>query len=209
MKWTEWKQYKARQMTIIKSRQCAVLVPLVNIKGEQCLAFQVRSRKLDWQPGDICFPGGSLEVDDQTVAAGAIRETVEELGISESQIHLLGPLDYVVSPVGVTVWPVVACLDTSDFKLSREEVDHVFTVPLTWLLQHEPQQAVMQFGTRAVSPFPHDLLPQVAPDWREHGTYAVYLYRYGAYTIWGITAAIVKNFVERYQAIEFKDDKMV
>ncbi len=57
------------------------------------ILFEVRSNKLSQQPGEICFPGGRRE-HDETSMETSIRETCEELLISESNIKLYGPLDY-------------------------------------------------------------------------------------------------------------------
>ena len=46
------------------------------------------------QPGEICFPGGKVEQDDVDQNQCAIRETSEELGIRESDIENVMPLDY-------------------------------------------------------------------------------------------------------------------
>ena len=63
--------------------------------------FEVRSSKLGWQPGDVCFPGGRIDDGDDSALAAALRETNEELGVDPSHIHVWGPLDYMESPVGV------------------------------------------------------------------------------------------------------------
>ena len=42
----------------------AVLVPLVRREGRLGVLFEVRSTALTWQPGDICLPGGRIELDD-------------------------------------------------------------------------------------------------------------------------------------------------
>ena len=60
---------------ILRARNCeienesdylssAVLVPLVRKEGRLGVLFEVRSTALTWQPGDICFPGGRIELDD-------------------------------------------------------------------------------------------------------------------------------------------------
>ena len=43
------------------NRQAAVLLPLLTIRDETHILFQVRSMQLKSQPGDICFPGGRME----------------------------------------------------------------------------------------------------------------------------------------------------
>ena len=51
----------------------AVLVPLVRREGRLGVLFEVRSTALTWQPGDICFPGGRIELDDAGPEAAAVQ----------------------------------------------------------------------------------------------------------------------------------------
>ena len=79
----------------------AVAVPLLEIDGEDHILFTVRSQMLRRQPGEISFPGGHCESYDETGADTAIRECSEELGIQTHMIELVGPLDCLVSAIGV------------------------------------------------------------------------------------------------------------
>jgi 8-oxo-dGTP pyrophosphatase MutT (NUDIX family) len=47
-----------------KMKRSAVIIPLVEINGEINLLFEVRSKRLKSQPGDICFPGGQIEIGE-------------------------------------------------------------------------------------------------------------------------------------------------
>src|SRR5690554_3403553 len=78
-------------------KEYSVLIPLVEVKNETHVLFEVRSSKLRSQPGDICFPGGRIDLTDATEKDCAIRETTEELGIDRTSIVQVTPLDYVVS----------------------------------------------------------------------------------------------------------------
>ena len=59
----------------------AVLLPLVETKDGPGILFEARAQTLDWQPGDICFPGGGYECKDKNFAVTASREVQEELGL--------------------------------------------------------------------------------------------------------------------------------
>ena len=72
----------------------AVLVPLIDTK----------------QGGDVCFPGGRYECGDDSFAKTAVRETCEELGITEDKIELCGELDYLVTHMGPIIHPFVGRL---------------------------------------------------------------------------------------------------
>ncbi|VBB08844.1 Hypothetical protein LUCI_4125 [Lucifera butyrica] len=179
----------------------AVLLPLV-IQGEEpAVLFEIRSEKLHRQPGEICFPGGRIEKTDARPVAAALRETCEELGVCRQQIAVLGPLDYVVSPIGVLLYPFVGYIDNvQTIRPNQDEVGAVFTVPLHWLVAAEPLVAHMQMATKPQDDFPFDLLPDDYPkDWKIRTTYPLLFYQYGKYTIWGLTAKVLHNFLSLYK----------
>ena len=70
-----------------KDKVSAVMIPLIKKNDGYHILFEVRSNKLSQQPGEICFPGGRRE-HDETSMETSIRETCEELLISESNIKL-------------------------------------------------------------------------------------------------------------------------
>ena len=189
-----WPDRIVRQNTCMNTRACAVLVPIIYKDGEEQAVFEVRSSKLGWQPGDVCFPGGRIDDGDDSALEAALRETKEELGVDPSHIHVWGPLDYMESPVGVTVWPFAAYMDTDDFVLSRDEVDHTFTVPLSWFDEHEPEIGRVELATRPAPGFPKGLDISHQTGWKQRRTYNVKIYTYENYKIWGITAHILDNF---------------
>lgn len=193
---------------LLKNRSCeienesdflssAVLVPLVREKGRLGILFEVRSTGLSWQPGDICFPGGRIELDDANPLAAALRETTEELGVASEAVEVLGPLDYMISPIGVMLHPFAAYI--RDFSLVRpqtEEVAEVFVAPLEYLLAAEPLTAHMEVATRPLPDFPLDMVAaSYARDWKRRTTYPVLFYQYGGHVIWGLTARVLLGFL--------------
>src|SRR5690606_24875815 len=92
----------------------AVLLPLVQVEGEWCVLFEVRSSTMRSQPGDICFPGGRIDPADESPLFAALRETHEELGVKPETVEVLGPLSpYVASPSFV-VYPFVGIIDYNE-----------------------------------------------------------------------------------------------
>lgn len=86
-----------------KDKVSAVLIPLIKKNDGYHILFEVRSNKLSQQPGKS-VSGGRRERDETSMEA-SIRETCEELLISESNIKLYGPLDYFLSPAGLRIDP--------------------------------------------------------------------------------------------------------
>lgn len=119
----------------------AVLVPLVNRpQGLQVLLTQ-RSAHLPDHPGQISFPGGRVEPDDPTLAAAALRETAEEVGLPAAQVVVLGHLSEYETVTGFRVTPVVGWIEPP-LALAPDpvEVADVFEVPLAFLLDPANQQ---------------------------------------------------------------------
>src|SRR5262245_46288362 len=71
----------------------AVLVPRLAAAGEPSLLFTRRSQLLPHHQGQVAFPGGRQDADDPDLAATAVRETEEEIGLPRAEIRLLGPID--------------------------------------------------------------------------------------------------------------------
>ena len=175
----------------------AVLVPLVRREGRLGVLFEVRSTALTWQPGDICFPGGRIELDDAGSEAAAVRETREDLSLPDSAIEVIGPLNSMVSPIGVMIHPYAAFINNFDLiRPNHGEVSEVFVAPLDYLLAVEPLTAHMEVATRPLADFPLNLLPpSYARDWKRRTTYPVLFYQYGGHVIWGLTARVLYGFL--------------
>ena len=178
--------------------QSAVCIPLVQVDGEWHILFEVRSLTMRKQPGDISFPGGRIDPTDVSSMAAAVRETSEELGVNPEEIQIIGELSpYIVSPSFV-VYPFVATVDYDEIlhRYNKEEVEEVFTVPVTWLLDHEPYVHLIAMEPAPSADFPFEKIMNGAHyQWRSRMT-EEWFYEYGNYTIWGLTARILKHFIE-------------
>ena len=133
---------------IMKYLPSAVMLLLFNIDGEIHLLFTKRSENLLHQPGDTSFPGGRGE-NDETPLQTALRETQEELGISPDNITVLGCMDFVLTTFGVVIMPFigfVSDINVKDICFSTDEVDEIFTVPISFLKNTEPEIHYLYFS---------------------------------------------------------------
>ncbi|MBN2261238.1 MAG: CoA pyrophosphatase [Clostridiales bacterium] len=180
-----------------KNKVSAVLLPLITVDDEIHILFEVRSHKLNTQPGEICLPGGGKKEDGELPILSALRETMEELNILENQIEIYGGVDTIITPFNLIVHPFVGYLKITDLdsiKYSKDEVDHIFTVPLNFFTEKEPTIYDIKNNFDLPENFPYNKIPKgINYTWKE-GHYPVHFYEYNGYVIWGITARIVYNF---------------
>ena len=114
--------------------KAAVLIPLFLRNSSWNVLFTRRSQTVQDHKGQVSFPGGAFEWLDKDLEATALRETEEEIGISPEQIKILGRMNPFPSISNYLITPVVGLLEYPyKIKISVEEVDKVFTIPLNWL----------------------------------------------------------------------------
>ncbi len=189
----------------------AILVPLVEIEGEEHLLFEIRADHIR-QGGEVCFPGGHYDSrKDTSYLEAALRETHEELGIQPHSIKLIGQLDTLVSPRGIIVECFLGAIDIENLDellLDTEEVAEVFSVPVSWFVKNPPEvyhtrvetqsSYVDEQGKKKVLLPVEDLgLPARYKKNRSEWIRRVVVYRRDSHIIWGLTAAIVENLIDQ------------
>lgn len=179
----------------------SILVPIIELKGEPHLIFEIRSHLLRRQPGEICFPGGKKEYDE-TFKEAAIRETMEELNISLDNIETIGQLSSVSTHYNNIIYPFVGVLhniDLQSLQVNKAEVDKIFTVPLSFFMETPPLEHYIETSPHPLEDFPYHLLPNGEDYPWFRGKYSVYFYQYEGHVIWGLTAKTIKNLVDILQ----------
>jgi 8-oxo-dGTP pyrophosphatase MutT (NUDIX family) len=172
-----------RELSVPGRRLAAVLLPLYYHRGAYGLVFTKRSETVPHHRGQIAFPGGGHEVHDISLQHTALRESQEEIGLQTADVHLLGQLDdllttnsnYLVRPfVGMIPYPY-------PFTLDQRETASIIEVPLDFLKQHNPSQE----------------------ETRHHDGQQVqsFFFAYREHVIWGVTAKIVKQFLDLLDAV--------
>ncbi|XP_066108314.1 mitochondrial coenzyme A diphosphatase NUDT8 isoform X1 [Saccopteryx bilineata] len=155
----------------------AVLVPLCSVRGVPALLYTLRSSLLAGRhKGDVSFPGGKCDPADRDVVHTALRETQEEVGLAVPEDHVWGILQPVFDQEKNTVVPVLAGvgpLDPQSLKANPKEVDEVFALPLTHLLQVQNQGYT---------------------NFRQRGNfcYTMPVFLHGPHRVWGLTAVITE-----------------
>ena len=114
---------------------------------------------------------------DRDLSATAVRETVEEIGVAESEIEVWGTLDPLLTISNFALSPFTGWLSrASDFKVSEREVSEVITVPVSTLIDGSCDR---------------DETRRVDSGYVSRPTYA-----YNGRVIWGSTGQIVSQLID-------------
>ncbi|MDU4026687.1 MAG: CoA pyrophosphatase [Anaerococcus sp.] len=178
-----------------KIKNYAVLIPIIEVDGKDHILFEVRSQNIT-QPGEVSFPGGRVEMGE-TFKKAAIRETMEELLLDYEDIEYLGYSSMILNSSYTHVKSFYGRLhkNISEIKYN-EEVERVFTVDIDYLKNHSP----IVYRSPYKLDFPEDFPFDKIPHGRKYNFATVYkeLYFYDTDpVIWGLTAKLLKNFIER------------
>ncbi len=188
-----------------------VLLLLIPVDDEYHFVFQKRCPDIR-QGGEICLPGGKYDPEkDLSLEMTAIRETSEELGIPGNMMRIIGRLDTVIAPMGATVDVFVGTSDVllEEFKINTEEVEKVFSIPVSWFEQNSPEeyQVMLKVFPSYIDETTQQeiiLLPSEALGLPEQYRkpwggfkHKVFVYKTSEGIIWGITARVILDFVRR------------
>ncbi|UAA40210.1 CoA pyrophosphatase [Paraneptunicella aestuarii] len=153
-------------------KKAAVLCPVV-CRDELTVLFTKRASHLKHHAGQICFPGGRHEDYDSCLKETALRETEEEIGLSRQYTKIIGNLQSFRTVSGYEVTPYVGLIEPYfDLELDRNEVEQVFEVPLSYLVDKRNHIA--------------------EPVHRNGVDYSIYFIPWEDTYIWGATAAFVR-----------------
>lgn len=192
------RQLREREAGLMDAtKRYAVLVPLVEQDGELSVLYEVRAATMRRQPGEVCFPGGHME-GDETPEVCALRETREELGISEADVEVLGRLDFIAHRANFIMYPILAKLSPralEEMTPNPDEVGETFLVPVSHLLTHPPHEYEYELIPSTPENFPYELIG-IPRDYRwQRGGENVPVYPWQGHAIWGLTGRITRHLV--------------
>lgn len=159
-------------------RRASVLVPLLRVEDQWHLLFIRRTQQVSDHKGQVAFPGGAAEPTDRDAVDTALREAEEEIGLPPSGVDILGRMsdyftisNYLISPVvGLIRQPFIP-------QLSLDEVERVFSIPLSWLARrgnYEEKLYTRPNGSQEM---------------------VIFFSLFDQELLWGITARITVNFL--------------
>jgi 8-oxo-dGTP pyrophosphatase MutT (NUDIX family) len=127
--------------------------------------------------GEISFPGGRQDEPDGDLRVTALREAEEEIGLSRDHVELVGALPPTGTFVtGYKIHPFVGVIEPGrDFSPQESEVAAILELPLSALVRGFESKRLLRKGVPIKTP-----------------TYTV-----DGHFVWGATARIVENLLER------------
>jgi 8-oxo-dGTP pyrophosphatase MutT (NUDIX family) len=162
-------------------KAAAVLVPLYVKDGDLHAVFTKRRDDLSKHAGEISFPGGRPDFEEEDLRTTALREAEEEIGLPRDDVEIVGALP----PTGTFVTnyrihPYVGVIEEGkEWELQPREVDFVLELSLPELIRGFEMQRLLKKG-----------LPVKTPTYTVDGN-----------LVWGATARILQNLLERLDPI--------
>lgn len=162
----------------VELREAAVLVGLVDRGCDYSVLLTRRSERMSKHAGQVAFPGGRCDPEDQGPLAAALREAREEIALDPGCVQALGFIDSLPTFTGFLVTPVVGLVQPGlPLVPNPQEVERVFEVPLDFLLD-----------VRNVRIERREWMGRLR---------ATYCYEWAGERIWGATAAMLLNLRQR------------
>ncbi|MBI4482530.1 MAG: CoA pyrophosphatase [Acidobacteria bacterium] len=169
--------YRAQDLPRLQNPLAAVLMPFYEESGRDYLLLTERTYLVETHKGQISFPGGMRDPGDRDLVATALREAQEEIGLDPRRVEVLGRFDEYCSITDLIVRPFAAYME-SPFSLTvnPHEVRELIRVPVDFFRE----AATLRWEDRV----------------HRGKELRVYFYRYGDKEIWGLTARIIKDFLD-------------
>lgn len=158
-------------------RPAAVLIPLTEIDETMSAVFTMRPESMAEHSGEVSFPGGRAEENDDDLMQTALRETREEIALREEDVDLFGALVRMPTITGYDITTYVGEF-SQPYALdpNPREIETLFTAPLCELANPECHR--LETGT-----------------WQGM-TFDLHFYEYGQFTIWGATGYMLHLLLE-------------
>jgi len=166
-----------------KKAAVAILIRLGEADEPEIFFIQRAIYEGDPWSGQIAFPGGRIEPQDESLVDTAIRETFEETAVDlRASAHLIGALDdlrpQTIHLPSIVVRPFVFLMPESPEPVLSSEVAGCFWVPLSVLLDRSVwRDTTVQARGTEISRF---------------------AFHHQGYVVWGMTERILTGLLELF-----------
>ena len=160
-----------------EQREAAIVVPVVSRADGAAILFTKRADHLPDHPGQMAFPGGGREPEDEDLLATALREAEEEIGLDPAAVHIVGRLDDIRTVTDYSVRPFVGRIPDRDYLPGDEEVAEVVVLPVSELTELDNYESEHR-------------------DHPHYGEIRLHFFYVDGYTVWGATARMLVQLLE-------------
>jgi len=148
-------------------------------ESTDCLILTKRSHSMRMQPGEICFPGGMREYQDNNLFDTATRELQEELAISTKRVSLIKKMKIEKTLFNAKIQPWFASIESMEpYEINEFEVESVIKIPFQEAIKRE------NYEYQRIKEYDLDLYSLV--------------YTASEQFIWGVTARIMQQFTDHF-----------
>jgi 8-oxo-dGTP pyrophosphatase MutT (NUDIX family) len=167
--------------------EAGVLIPLAEKEGELHVLFTHRSQDMEKHSGEVSFPGGHVEPEDNTLVETALREAYEEVGLHPSDVEVYGAVTELPTVTGFRI-EAFAGEYPHPYELipCPREIETIFEAPLSALAD----PAIHRVEER-------EYAGQVFP---------VHFFDYDGHVIWGATGYMLHTFLEFLELIRTDEE---
>jgi 8-oxo-dGTP pyrophosphatase MutT (NUDIX family) len=169
-------------------RESAVIVPVYRDGAGELQLVLVRRGERGIHGGQLAFPGGKRDPEDESLLATALREAEEEVGLKPADVRILATLPELNTFTGgFHIAPFLASIRR----------------PPVWWCQQPEIAEVLEISLRTLAdPATHAQEWWQLPGWPQR--MLVSFYRVGPYQLWGASYRIIEPLVARLLAGEWE-----
>lgn len=165
-----------------RTRESAVLILFYPADNQIFLPLILRPEYDGVHGGQMAFPGGRAEKEDENLIRTAMREAQEEIGVRLTDVKVLGQLTKLfIPPSNFYVQPVIGYINHKpEFYPDPREVDKVIEIPLSEITNPEiiSRKILNVRGVEVDAPF----------------------YNIQEHTVWGATAMMISELLTIIEA---------
>ena len=158
-------------------QEAAVIAPVITRPEGEAILFTKGADHLSDHPGQMSFPGGGREPEDEDLLQTALREANEEIGLDPMAVNVVGRLDDIRTITHYSVRPFVGRIPDRDYLPSDEEVAEIVTLPVSELTDLDNYESEHR-------------------DHPHYGEIRLHFFYVDGYTVWGATARMLVQLLE-------------
>jgi 8-oxo-dGTP pyrophosphatase MutT (NUDIX family) len=165
----------------------AILIPVYRADDGGMRIVMILRKPGGVHGGQLAFPGGKHDPEDETMLDTALREAREELGLAVPKEDILAELPMAQTrTTGYRVFPYLARITVPDqWQIAEREIAELVNAKLSDL----------------AAPGAHDTMIERFPTWQK--AEQVSFYQVGAHRLWGLSYRILHPVIPRLVAGEW------